>query len=50
MGLDNIPVPPEWPVESWSLARSFWHKNDLGTRLNAWAKCDPLLLNESNSL
>ena len=50
MGLDNIPEPPEWPVESWPLARPFWHKNYLGARLDAWAKCDPLLLNECNSL
>lgn len=49
MGLD-IPEPPEWPVESWPFARPFWHKNDLGARLDAWAKCDPLLLNESNPL
>lgn len=26
MGLDDIPEPPEWPVESWPLARPFWHK------------------------
>lgn len=50
MGLDDIPKPPEWPVKSWSLARPFWHKNDLGACLDAWAKYDPLLLNESNPL
>lgn len=50
MGLDDIPEPPEWPVESWPLVRPFWHKNDLGARLDAWAKYDPLLLNESNPL
>lgn len=50
MELDDIPEPPEWLVESWPLARPFWHKNDLGARLDAWAKCDPLLLNESNPL
>ena len=50
MGLDNIPEPPEWPIESWPLARPFWHKNNFGACLDAWAKCDPLLLNESNSL
>lgn len=35
MGLDDIPEPPEWPVESWPLVRPFWHKNDLGSRLDA---------------
>lgn len=50
MGLDDIPNPPEWPVESWPLVRPFWHKNDLGARLDAWAKCDPLLLDERNPL
>lgn len=50
MGLDDIPEPPKWPVESWPLVRFFWHKNDLGACLDAWAKCDPLLLNESNPL
>lgn len=37
-------------MESWPLVRSFWHKNDLGARLDTWAKYDPLLLNESNPL
>ena len=50
MGFDDIPKTPEWPVESRPLARPFWHKNDLGARFDAWAKCDPLLLNESNPL
>lgn len=50
MGLDDIPEPPEWPVKSWPLARPFWHKNNFGALLNAWAKCDPLLLNKSNPL
>ena len=50
MGLDDIPEPATWPTETWPRVRSFWHKNDLGTRLDAWAKCDPLLLNKHNSL
>lgn len=50
MRLDDIPKPLEWPVESWPLVRLFWLKNDLGARLDAWAKCDPLLLDERNPL
>ena len=50
MGLDDIPKPPKWPVESWPLVRFFLHKNDLGARLDAWAKCDPLLLDKRNLL
>ena len=49
-GLDDIPESPEWPLESWPLVGLFWHKNDLGARLDAWAKCDPLLLNKYNLL
>lgn len=48
--LDNILEPLEWLVESWLFARLFWHKNNLSARLDAWAKCDSLLLNESNLL
>lgn len=50
MVLDDIPEPSEWPVKSWLLAQPFWYKNDLGGGLDIWAKCDPLLLNESNPL
>ena len=50
MGLDDIPEPPEWPVESWPLVRLFWHKNDLDAHLDTWAKCDPLLLDKKNPL
>ena len=50
MGLDDIPEPPEWPIESWPLARPFCHKNDLSACLDTWTKCDPLLLNECNPL
>ena len=50
MGFDDIPEPPTWPEEAWPRVRPFWHKNDLGARLDAWAKCDPLLLNELNPL
>lgn len=50
MGLDDIPEPPTWPMETCPLIRPFWHKNNLGARLDAWAKCDPLLLNELNLL
>lgn len=50
MGLDDIPEPPTWPMETWPRVTPFWHKNDLGAHLDAWAKCNPLLLNELNSL
>lgn len=55
MGLDDIPEPPTWPEEawpkeSWPQVRPFWYKNDVGARLDAWAKWDPLLLNELNFL
>lgn len=50
MGLDDIPEPPTWPEEAWPRVRPFWPKNDLGARLDAWAKCDPLLLNKLNPL
>ena len=48
MRLDNISGPPKWPWVSWPLVRLFWHKNDLGACLDAWAKYDPLWLNECN--
>lgn len=35
IGLDDIPEPPEWLVESWPLIRPFWHRNDLGAYLDA---------------
>lgn len=50
MELDDIPELLEWPLESWPLTRSFWYKNNFGACLDAWAECNPLLLNESNLL
>lgn len=55
MGLDDIPEPPTWPKEAWleesqPQVRPFWYKNDLGASLDAWAKWNPLLFNELNSL
>ena len=50
MRLDDIPEPPTWPTETWPRVRPFWHKNDLGARLDAWDKFDPLVLNELNPL
>lgn len=50
MGLDDIPESPTWPMETWPRVRPFWHKNNLRAHLDAWAKCDPLLLNKLNPL
>lgn len=50
MELDDIPEPLEWPIESWPLTRLFWQKSNLSACLDAWAKCDLLLLNKSNPL
>ncbi len=50
MGLDDILEPPTWPEEAWPRVKPFWHKNDLGAHLDAWTKCNSLLLNELNPL
>lgn len=50
MGLDYILELLKWPMGFWLFVRLFWHKNDLGTHLDAWAKCDPLLLDKKNLL
>ena len=50
MGLDDIVESPTWPKEAWPQVRLFWHKNNLRARLDARAKCDPIVLNELNPL
>lgn len=50
MKLDDIPEPPIWSIKTWLQVRLFWHKNDLGAHLDAWAKCNLFLLNKFNPL
>ncbi len=46
MGLDDIPKPLLYPIETWFQVGQFWYKNDLGTYLDILDKCDLLFLND----